>query len=428
VAQIVGARKQNETTIKVVPDQDGTVPLAKLREGLLRSIQKISKATIAYDNALQNQVMCGIGNFGVKLDWDSDEVFTQSIRIVQYPDALSIVWDRELIDPTGADAKRVFVVENMTQKAFAKKWPWATPSDMMVDVALRGDLRMNGWIAIDDVRIVNYWRIRTRKRTIALMNDGKVQDITGKSDDDTLAKIVQRSDGTPVMREVNQKYAEMYVCSGLDILEGPYQLPIDRVPVLRVPGWEVCIGQWRHRWGLIRFLKDPQKLHNYFRSVWAEKVTQTPRAVWLASDTAVAGREAAFRNSHLSDDPLLIYSAEAGQKPERVPPAQIEEGLIGLAEAANQDIKDVSNIHEANLGMPSNEISGAAITARQRVSDTGSILYHDNLDLAIEECGRVINQLIPSPMTRRAPSRCWAMTAKKNWSRSMMTVTIHRLI
>jgi hypothetical protein len=179
VAQIVGARKQNETTIKVLPDQDGTVPLAKLREGLLRSIQKISKATIAYDNALQNQVMCGIGNFGVKLDWDSDEVFTQSIRIVQYPDALSIVWDRELIDPTGADAKRVFVVENMTQKAFAKKWPWATPSDMMVDVALRGDLRMNGWIAIDDVRIVNYWRIRKRKRTIALMNDGSVQDITG---------------------------------------------------------------------------------------------------------------------------------------------------------------------------------------------------------------------------------------------------------
>lgn len=45
--------------------------------------------------------------------------------------------------------------------------------------------------------------------------------------------------------------------------------------------------------------------------------------------------------------------------------------------------------------MPSNEISGAAITARQRVSDTGTILYHDNLDLAIEECGRIINELIP---------------------------------
>lgn len=396
VGQIVGARRQNETVIKVLPDQNGTVPVAKLREGLMRSIQKISRAQIAYDSALANQVMCGIGNFQVCLDWESDDVFTQNIRIEQIPDALAVVWDRELIDPTGADAKHCFVVESMTKQAFQKKWPWATPADVMVDVTLRGDLRMDGWITVDDVRVVNYWRIRTKKRTIALMQDGSVQDITETKDPQVLAQIVQRPhDGTPVMREVDMRYAEMYVCSGQDILEGPYHLPVDRVPVLRVPGWEVWVGQWKHRWGLVRFLKDPQRLHNYFRSVWAEKVTQTPRAVWLASTDAVSGREAAFRQSHLSDDPLLIYNAEAGQKPERVPPAQIEEALIGLAEAAAQDIKDVSNIHEANLGMPSNEISGAAINARQRVSDTGTILYHDNLDLAIEECGRVINQLIP---------------------------------
>ena len=66
-----------------------------------------------------------------------------------------------------------------------------------------------------------------------------------------------------------------------------------------------------------------------------------------------------------------------------------------MSEMTSQDIKDVSNIHEANLGMPSNEVSGAAILARQRVSDTGTILYHDNLADAIMECGRVINLLIP---------------------------------
>jgi hypothetical protein len=33
-------------------------------------------------------------------------------------------------------------------------------SDMMVDVALRGDLRMNGWVSIDDVRVVKFWRMR----------------------------------------------------------------------------------------------------------------------------------------------------------------------------------------------------------------------------------------------------------------------------
>ncbi len=114
---------------------------------------------------------------------------------------------------------------------------------------------MNGWIAIDDVRIVKYWRMRTRKRTLAMLNDGRVVDITDITDEkhpsydadtamQTLSNVATRGDGSPYMREVNKAYAEMYICSGLDILEGPYRLDIYRVPMLRVPGWEVTIGEW----------------------------------------------------------------------------------------------------------------------------------------------------------------------------------------
>jgi hypothetical protein len=167
------------------------------------------------------------------------------------------------------------------------------------------------------------------------------------------------------------------------------------VPVLRVPGWEVFVGEFKHRWGLIRHLKDPQRLHNFWRSVTAEKIMQTPRSVWLAAKSAVQGLEKDYRNSHLSDDPLLVWNDDSGHKPERIAPAQIENALIGESEMTKQDLKDISNIHEANLGMPSNEVSGVAIQARQRVSDTGTVIYHDNLNKAIEEAGRIINQLIP---------------------------------
>ena len=227
------------------------------------------------------------------------------------------------------------------------------------------------------------------------MQDGSVQDITDTVDPEELAKVYIRPDGSPYMREVDRPFAQKYICSGSDILEGPYNLPIDRIPVFRVPGWEIRLGQTTYRFGMIRFLKDPQRLHNYFRSVLAEKLTQTPRAVWLAAKNAVAGLEASYRNSHLSDDPLLTWNEESGQKPERLAPAQMEQALLQQAELTSQDIKDVSNIHEANLGMPSNEVSGVAIQARQRVSDTGTILYHANLSSAIEECGRIGDQLLP---------------------------------
>ena len=403
IGQVIGQRRQAETTINVVPDNGGTQSIARVRKGLIRNIIKQCRGEIAFDKALEGAASCGIGNFGLELDYSPQDVWSQEMKIVHYDDHLSVLWDRNLTVPDGRDAKRVFVIDTLPKKEFYQNWPWATPADVMTDFTLRGDMRMNGWIVSDDVRVVSYWHMRERPRVYALLNDGSTQDLTdiidAKNADATaaaLSKVMQRpEDGSPIMREVQQKYAEMYVCSGTDILEGPYQLPISRVPVFRVPGWEIKVGQVKHRWGIVRFAKDPQKLHNYWRSVIAEKIMQTPRAVWAAADTAVQGREQQWRQSHISDDPLLIWNAESGQKPERIPPATVEDSLLGQAEITSQDIKDVTNIHEANLGMPSNEVSGAAIMARQRVSDTGTILYHDNLNSAIEECGRTMDELIP---------------------------------
>lgn len=401
IAQVVGNRRLNETQIKIIPDNSEQREAAQVREGLIRNIQKSSRAELAYDKALEGAVGCGLGNFQIEMDWNPVDVFVQDIKISAINDHLSVIWDRMRTDPTGADARHVAVIDTYTKRDFYKKWPWAQAGDIVNDVALRGDLRMNGWIAQDDIRVCSYWRMRTRPRTFALMLDGTTQDITDDLNEPseaarTLANIKQKENGEPYMRDVDKPYAEMYVLSAANLLEGPYQLDIGRVPVFRVPGWEMNVGQWVHRWGLTRFLKDPQRLHNYWRSVVAERIMQTPRQVWLAGASAVQGREQAFRNSHLTDDPLLIWNDDSAHKPERVDPAQMESSLMQQAEVTAQDIKDVSNIHEANLGMPSNEVSGAAIMARQRVSDTGQILYHDNLNMAIEQCGVVINELIPT--------------------------------
>lgn len=395
LAQVLGARRQNETQIKVVPDNGGTQDVAQVREDLLRSVQKESRAAAAYDNALMGCVSCGIGNFQLELEYEGTDVFEQKLCINPILDHLAVVWDRRMIDPTGRDADCCFVVDTMSKKDFAKNYPWATPTDIMTNAQSITSLVAQGWYSQDDVRVVSYWRSRTEERVLAMMTTGTTQDITDQMDDpDILSKVAMRPDGNPYVRKVRRPFAQKYICSGTDILEGPYNLPADRIPVFRVPGWEVRIGQQTYRYGMIRFLKDPQRLHNYFRSVLAERLQQTPRAVWLATDQAVAGREKAFRESHMSDDPLLVWNSESGQKPERVAPAQMENALLQQAVLTSQDIKDVSNIHEANLGMPSNEVSGVAIQARQRVSDTGTILYHDNLESAIEECGRVANDLV----------------------------------
>lgn len=394
VAQVMGSRFQNETVIKVAPDNSGTKNVAKVREGLMRNIQKNARATRAYDNALMGAVVCGIGNFQIELDYESEEVWDQSIHISPIPDHFSVVWDRSMTDPTGADASRCFVVETMPYRTFDLLWPWATPADVISD-RMPAELLHSNWYDKGDVRVVSYWMMRKRKRTIAMLRTGATVDITDEEDPSILAQIAPWPNGSPMVRDSMRPYAVMYRCSGADVLEGPYELPIDRIPVFRVPGWEVRIGNAMHRWGLVRHMKDPQRLHNYWRSAIAEKIMQSPKNSWVAADTAVAGREAQWRRAHRTDDPLLIWNADSGQKPERQEPIQVEQALIAQAEITTQDLKDVSNIHEANLGMPSNEVSGAAINARVRVSDTGTAIYQMNLKNAIEECGRTMNQLIP---------------------------------
>ncbi len=394
VAQVVGARIQNETTINVVPDTDGTKQVAEVRKGLIRSIQKLSRAENAYDNALIGAVSAGIGNFTVDIDYENDDVWDQSIRLNPVMDHFSVVWDRNMQDKTGADATRAFQIMSMPDKTFRELYPWATPADILSD-RMPAELLHSNWYDKNDVRIVSYWRMRERRRTIALMQSGSTVDITDVEDPNVLANVVIGGDGEPMVRQVMRKYAQLYICSGADVLEGPYDLPISRIPIFRVPGWEIRIGNAVHRWGIIRHMKDPQRLHNYWRSAIAEKIMQAPKNTWVASDAAVQGREAQWRNSHRSDDSLLVYNSEAGAAPQRMPPIPVEESLISQAEMTTQDLKDVSNIHEANLGMPSNEVSGAAINARVRVSDTGTAIYQDNLGKAIEEAGRVINELIP---------------------------------
>lgn len=396
VGQVVGNRRLNETSIRVSPDVGGTKRVARVRQGLIRSIEKYSRADRAYNLAHQNSVICGIGNFGVSLEYAQNDVFDQDIKINPIPNALAVVWDRTSREPTGRDARHCYIVDSMPIQQFRDKYGEdATMGDLGYDLSFETDYVDQQWITATDVRVVSHWRMVYEERTLALMEDGNVIDITDDEDELYLETVQIDDDGNPYVRQSERSYAELVVATGTMILDGPYRLPLDRLPVFRVPGWEIDTAYSRQRFGLVRFAKDPQRMHNYWRSVIVEKLMLTPKAPWVAADTAVRGREAAWRDAHINSDTLLIYNAASGAPPRRSDPAQLEGALIQEANMATQDMRDVTNLHEASFGQASNEVSGKAIVARQRVGEIGTVIYNDNLEMAIAEAGEVINSLIP---------------------------------
>jgi hypothetical protein len=195
-------------------------------------------------------------------------------------------------------------------------------------------------------------------------------------------------------RTTMRKSACLYIITGTEILDGPVEVPIQRVPVFRCEGWTLTVEGRRHRWGLVRFAKDSQRLKNYDRSVMAEALALAPKQQWSGPRSAFEGIEDDFRNAHRSGDPLLIYN-DGAQAPQRMEPPVFPVALMQSSQIHAQDMKDVTGLHDASLGMKSNETSGVAINARDRQGDVATYIYPDNLKEAISECGRVINDLLP---------------------------------
>lgn len=391
VAQVVNDRLMNETEIRVLPDKGGTREIAEIREGLIRSIYKNSYADFARDEASKYQVIGGQGAFHLCVEWADDDVFEQKIAIRNTADPYSIVLDDTALDPTGGDAEWGFVDDPIARDVFEKRWPWAKVTSLSQSFA---EDSKTPWLSDDQVMVTTYWQMVTEgTKLLALYQDGTVHDVTDMEEFEYGQFVANRSNGDPYLRSVPKRFARMYRCSATEILEGPFDYPMSSIPIYRVSGWEVSDGERLYRWGLTRKLKDPLRLHNYWRSTQAEMLIATPRNKWLTTQQAVKGHETRWRQAPSSDDPFLFYN-DGEPVPTHVPPPQLDAALMSEAQQTMQDLRDISNIHEAALGAPSNEVSKVAIQARQQISDVGTFIYRDRLRMADERCAKNINELL----------------------------------
>jgi len=390
VAQVIGDIRINRPAIKARPAEDADKDLASIHEGLIRAIEHDSKAPQVYANAGQSQVACGIGNFRVVLEYASDDVFERNIRIKAIPNPFAVVWDWARTEPTGRDAGWCFVDDEMPRKTFEARWPDKKPDEIGSDLGT--ELTRGGWLSADAVRISEYWVMKERPAKLAMLVDGSIRELTEENSAQLLPQVQVNGRNQPMIRKTTRKVACQYLITGHDILEEPVEYPISRVPVFRVPGWEVNTGEKTTRWGLVRFAKDAQRLKNFWRSVAAEKLALAPRQQWLIHERSMGDNDE-FRTAAQNGDTVLTWGGT--EKPERLDPPPIEAALLQEAALNAQDIKDVTGIHDASLGINGNETSGKAILARDRQGDVATFIYPDNLKNAIAECGGVVSELIP---------------------------------
>lgn len=392
VRQIVNDGRQNRPSIKVRPvDSGADIATAEVFQGIIRHIEDRSGADAAYDTALDSAATCGFGYFTVTTEYASDTTFDQEICIERVRNPLSVVIDPDAQKADASDMKYCFVIEEMSKEDFKEKYPGKYPQDF------QSDSDYGDWFG-DHVRIARYWHIEEEDRQLHLLKDGKVVSDEGIAE--LKAMGVDLEGEIVESRNIPKRTVKHCLVTGADYLEEPKVWPGKYIPVLVVWGNEIDVeGKVMHS-GIIRPGKDPQRLYNYSRSAFAERVALTPKAPWVAAEGQVEDYSDEWETANTENHSVLRYrpvslNGQPVPPPIRQTAADVPVGFAQDMQISEHDIQAAIGMYAASLGAPSNERSGKAIMARQREGDVGTFHYHDNLNRAIRHCGRILVDLIP---------------------------------
>lgn len=391
--QVSNPIRQNMPTIKVEPDRDDQSDMAEIANGLLRRIQYNSSAAHVYAGATEHMVACGIGWFRVVQQYEGDDSFDQELRIKRVFNPLSVYPDPSALEPDRSDMQWALVSEMVPLASFKARYPGKAPSG--VDTTSNSGSNIT-WNSGDYVRIAEFWRRKEVKRTLALLKDGSVHEMTERG-----AEAIRDLVNAGVIvntRDVKGYTCEMVLVSGFDVLSDPYECPSSWIPLIPVIGAEIPLDEGVYRHGLIRFQREPQQLHNYFMSVAAESLGQQPKTPYLATAEQIKKYKGMWDNANKSQLPYLLYDADAkvpGGAPTRVAPPPLPAGLIQMAQMLSEDMKATTGIYDAALGAKSNETSGVAIAQRTEQGNQATFHFVDNLEHSLEHLGRVLLGMIP---------------------------------
>ena len=393
IRQIVNDARMNKPAIKVHPvDSNSDVETAKVLNGLIRQIETSSSADAAYATAIDNAVSMGFGYFRVDIDFARDDTFERDIKIDRIMNPFSVYRDPRSTAVDSSDWNMCFVTELLTHDEFEQNYPDAEKTDFTSPShsGWRDDL----WYGEDTVRVAEYWSREEVDKEIVLMTDGQILDVDvfeGQREFMEVQGIM------PVQSRMTKTMkVKQCVVTGSEILSeiewaGKY------IPIVPCYGEEVVVGEERHFHSLIHFAKDSQQMYNFWRTAAAELVALAPKAPWIGPVGAFSTDQDKWATANSTNHAFIEF--DGGQAPIRQPFAGVPAGAIQEALNSSDDMKSVIGMFAASLGNMGKEVSGKAISARQKEGDIGTYHFIDNLSRAIRHTGRIIVDLIPSVYT-----------------------------
>lgn len=396
VRSVVNNMRQQRPRIKVHPIDDGAdIKKAELIEGIIRHIEVQSNADLAYDTAADCQVRMGLGYIRVCAQYLDETSFDQELYIERVRNPFSVYYDPSSTQPDGLDCEWVVITDRIRKDEFKKLYPTATDQDFTPSG--QGDGQQS-WSSKEETLIAEFWRVEMEPDVLFKLSNGQsvfksdadgakgIGDYVGPDliidKRDSMKRVVKWSKVTKTQELEKREWAGRYI------------------PVIPVYGAEMLEDGQLTRSGMVRQLKDPQRMYNFWRTQETEFVALAPKAPWLIAEGQIENHEDEWATANIKNHSTLTYkpiqddNGNPVPQPQRLQPQAVPAASINAAMSASEDLKAVAGMFDPALGASGQETSGTMVQQRQQQSDLSNYHFYDNLTRSIRAIGIVLLDLL----------------------------------
>lgn len=403
VFQITNDFRQNMPSVAIKPTGDeSTFESAQIYESLMRNVEYTSNARSIYMDAYQSSVEGGIGYCRCVTRFDDEDSWDQSFFIDPVRSHLGVLLDCDIKQKDGSDALWGFIWDQLPKKEFERQYPKVelTTQTSPLDIA-------DDWIGEDSVRIAEYYRILQEEDQLIHFQEENGQPTQFKMSEmppemKRALKAAEDRGAEIRRRKIWNRKLQWFKIAGNQIVARVEKLPGSGkyIPIIRFLGRERMIEGRLDRKGIVRPLKDAQRLLNYYASTDAEFNALQPKSPYIGYAESFEGNEVPWNKLNTGNPAWLPVNA--GDNPEN--PLPMPQRIAGPTDApaysngmmrAIQHMGLISGINDAKQGNQSNERSGLAIQARARGAENANYDFAENAAQAVQYIGRIFIDWAP---------------------------------
>lgn len=406
VQQLANQARQNKPAIQIHPAGGGSSKDdAIVFQGIIRSIEYDSSADQAYDIALESAASCGFGFFKYSAIYVDNHSFDQKLVVESIQDAFSVRLDCAAKKPDRSDAMWGFEELTVSKDSYRIEYG-REPFNLGIGGEFARELQAEGWLSDDEVRVCRYWEVQLVEKTLrhykgadGIFKPVYVEDLRdGEVDRDDIDWLTD-DDGDVKERKVQLRDVCAYIIDGAHVID---ETPWDgsHIPIIAVLGKEIVVKSKRKLISLIRYSRDPQTLHNYYKTMEAETIALAPKPKWIGAVGQFKSKQKDWQRANLDMAAYLEY--DPVEKNGAMLPPPTWEAFDPPVQALNagslmsaDDIKAGTGFFDPSLGMQKSDQSGVAVQKLQNRGDISNFHFIDNLARALKWFGLQLLEVIP---------------------------------